>query len=198
MLRPPGCPLCGRKRPLRKHGTYPRNVCDLQFPPVLINILRYYCPGCGGTVSILPSFCLPRKQHSAGVVSLCLQLVLACGVSLRNVNRAYPGLSRVLAGVWLKQWSLSSNGIISVLRHQFGFAPQVADVCVGHNSSYITPVGLQAFFISCDLVCGDDIIFCHGRCGNPHTVKCDHRACAGILKGLQEEFSSLPFPVRLF
>ena len=176
---------------------YFRNVCDLLIFPVMIPILRYYCPGCGHTVSFLPSFCVPHKQYSAGVISLCLQLIFACGMSLRQLGKAYPKINRVLAGVWLKQWHFSSPGIIAVLRSQFGFNPEPADVCVEHTSSYITPESLEAFFISCDFVLSDDLISCHGLCGIPWNIKCDD-ACTGVIKGLQEKFSSLPFSVRLF
>ena len=198
ILRPSECPNCGRKHPLRKHGTYSRHVYCLFFAPVLINVLRYYCPSCGITVNVLPSFCLPRKRYSAGTVSLCLQLVLACGVSLRAANKAYPAVSRVLAGVWLKQWYLSSNGIISLLRNHFGFTTTSAELCTGHNSSYITPECLEAFFGSCDFALGYEIISCHGECGISGTVECEKRECSGILKTLQERFSVLSFPVRLF
>lgn len=198
ILRPSECPGCGRKHPLRRHGTYSRYVCDLLSEPVLIKILRYYCPACGVTVNILPSFCIPRKQYSAGAVSCCLQLILACGVSLRAVNKAYPAVSRVLAGVWLKQWYFSSNGIISLLRNHFGFTATPAESCMGHSSRYITPGSLEAFFGSCDFTLGCEIISCHGKCGITGAVECEKRECSGILKSLQERFSVLSFPVRLF
>jgi hypothetical protein len=38
-----------------------------------------------------------------------------------------------------------------VLRNYFDFKPQPADVCGGHNSSYISPESLESFFVSCDL-----------------------------------------------
>lgn len=192
------CPLCGRKHPLRRHGTYWRNVCDLLLAPVVIPILRYYCPACRHTVSFLPSFCIPRKQYSAGVISLCFQLIFACGVSIRQVSRASPVIKRVLAGVWLKQWHLSSPGIITVLRNHFNFEAQPAVICLGHSSFYITRESLEAFFVSSDFVSSDDLISCHGLCDVSGKIKCDDRACTGILKGLQERFSVLPFSVRLF
>jgi hypothetical protein len=164
----------------------------------MIPILRYYCADCGHTVSFLPSFCIPRKQYSAGVISLCFQLIFACGVSIRQVSRAYPVIKRVLAGVWLKQWHFSSPGIITVLRNLFSFEAQPAVICSGHNSSYITSESLEAFFVSSDFVSGDDLISCHGLCDISGEVKCYNQACTGILKGLQEKFSVLPFSVRLF
>ena len=198
VLRPLECPVCDRKHSLWGHGVYWRNVCDLLILPVLIPILRYYCPGCGHTVSFLPSFCVPRKQYSAGVISLCFQLVFACGVSFRQVSKAYPAISRILAGIWVKQWSFSSIETIAILRNHFGFHPEPADICSGHNSNCITPESLEAFFVSCDFVLSDSLTYCHGQCDILNSVECDNRACAGILKGLQEKFSSLPFSVRLF
>lgn len=180
------------------HGVYFRNVCDLLILPVLIPILRYYCPGCGHTVSFLPSFCVPRKQYSAGVISLCFQVIFACGVSLRQLGKAYPAINRVLVGVWLKQWSFSSPGIISILRNYFNFEAQSAIICSGHSSSYITRESLEAFFISCDFVLSDDLTSCHGLCDISGNIKCDDRACTGVIKGLQEKFSVLPLSVRLF
>ncbi len=198
ILRPLTCHECDRQHPLCVHGEYLRNVCDILIPPVLIPILRYYCPKCGHTVSFLPSFCVPRKQYSAGVISLCFQLVFACGVSLRQFGKAYPAINRVLAGLWIKQWHFSSPGIISVLRSHFGFTPEPSDVYSGHYSKYIIPESIEAFFISCDFVLSDDLSSCHGLCDISGNVKCDNRACTGMIKGLQEKFSSLPFSVRLF
>lgn len=197
ILRPSECPNCDKKHPLRKHGTYSRHVCGLFLAPVLIMVLRYYCPNCGKTVSVLPSFCIPHKRYSAGVVSCCLQLVLACTMSLKAVSKAYP-VSRVLAGVWLKQWSLSANNIISILYNNFDFNTTTAEVCTGHNSGYITPGSLEAFFGSSDFVLGHELVSCHGKCGIPGIVECEKRECSGIIQALQERFAGLPFPVQLF
>jgi hypothetical protein len=198
ILRPLECPVCGGKRPLRGHGVYFRNVCDLFILPVLIPILRYYCPGCGQTVSFLPSFCVPRKQYSAKVISLCFQLILSCAVSIRAASKSYPVIKRVLAGVWLKQWCFSSPGIITVLRNHFGIKPEPADVRSGHHSAYIVPASIEAFLISSDLVLGDQLTSCHGLCDGAEKIKCDNRPCGDILKCLQEKFIGLPFDVRLF
>jgi hypothetical protein len=192
------CSACCRKHPLHRHGTYSRNVYDLLLGFILIPILRYYCPRCGHTVSFLPSFCVPHKQYSAGVISLCFQLIFACGVSLRQLGKAYPVINRVLAGVWLKQWHFSSPGILAVLRSHFGFNPEAADICSGHHSKYIIPESLEAFFASSDFVLSNHITSCHGLCDTSEKIKCDDRACTVIFKGLQENFSTLDFSVRLF
>jgi len=119
ILRPLECPLCRRKHALHKHGTYNRYFYDLRFGISEIKILRYYCPGCGGTVSYLPSFAIPRRQFGAALISLCLQLVFVCGISLKGISRLHYGVSRVLVGTWLKHWNYSSIGIITVLRNHF-------------------------------------------------------------------------------
>ena len=119
-------------------------------------------------------------------------------MSLREVSKAYPAVSRFLAGVWLKQWHFSSNGIITVLRNHFGFAPAVADVLASHHSRYITPTSLEAFFSSCDFVLGHELVSCHGKCDVAGKVSCETRECSVIIKVLQERFSKLSFPVPLF
>ena len=67
------CPMCGRKHPLRKHGTYVRYFCDLAIDVQQINILRYYCPDCGNTVSFLPSFPVLKNWYQEALL-LNLQL----------------------------------------------------------------------------------------------------------------------------
>ena len=195
-LRPSECPLCNRKQPLRKHGTYKRYYCDFRFGISEIFILRYYCPDCGSTVSYLPSFAIPRRQFSASIISICLQLVFVCGISLSGIHRLYPVVGRVLIGTWLKSWHYSSNGIIAVLRNHFGKDPQSADICSWHNSKYITASALEAFFLGSDLVIGHELYKCDGKC-NPKASSCSSHICSGTLKGLQEIFLQLPFSVRL-
>jgi len=198
ILPPLACPVCGIKHPLWGHGEYWRNVCDLLSSPVMIPILRYYCSRCKHTVSFIPSFCVPHKQYSAGVISLCFQKIFACGVSLRQLGKSYPSINRVLAGVWLKQWHFSSGGIITVLRNHFGVKRESVDICTGHNSSYISSKSLEAFFVSSDFALSEDLTSCHGLCDVSGKIKCSNRACTGIIKVLQEKFSVLPFSVRLF
>jgi len=196
ILRPQVCPICNRKHLLRKHGTYRRYFCDLATGIQSINILRYYCSTCGGTISFLPSFALPRRQFSAAIISICLQLIFVCGVSLKRINRAYPCVSSVLAGSWLKRWYYSSRGIISVMRNYFGFHSQMADVCSYHTSKYITAESLEAFFIVSDFVIGDELYNCSGTC-SIQTSFCYQHYCSGILEEIQKEFFKLPFCVEL-
>jgi hypothetical protein len=123
-------------------------------------------------------------------------MVFICGMSLIQIGKLYPPASRVLIGTWLKSWHYSSNGIISVLRNHFGKKPLAADICSGHNSSYISGNALEAFFLSSDLVFGYELYTCDGKC-SPKASSCESYTCSEILKGLQEIFLTLPFSVRL-
>jgi hypothetical protein len=64
----PHCPYQGR---LRRHGFYQRNVLACQ-STLVIFIQRYFCPVCHHTVSLLPSFMIPRFQYSLGCIFFTL------------------------------------------------------------------------------------------------------------------------------
>jgi hypothetical protein len=130
------------------------------------------------------------------MVSICLQLIFVCGVSLNGVNRAYPGVSRILVGNWIKRWYYNSNGIISVMRNHLGIQPQKADVCSYHNSKYISEQSLEAFFIVSDFVIGYELCDCIGKC-NAEISSCVNRYCSGILESIQRAFLKLPLFVEL-
>jgi hypothetical protein len=76
------CPFCDDPHPLRVHGWYERYVI---LPPTegteQIPVRRLLCARVGRTVSLLPDFCLPRRQHGAGVLGLFLHGRVA-GLSL--------------------------------------------------------------------------------------------------------------------
>lgn len=160
----------------------------------MLPVLRYYCRKCGHTVSYLPSFAVPRRQFSAALISICLQLVFACGTSFRAIEKAYPSVKRVLVGNWIKSWYYSSKGIISVMRSMYKSDVMLCDVCSGHKSRYITPESLEAFYLVSDYVLGYELCECNGKCDSKASY-C--RACSEILKKIQEAFSDLPFKVSL-
>ena len=56
------CPICKAHKKLEGHGFYTRNIVLLKNSH-RISIRRYYCPSCGKTVSLLPSFLLPYFQY---------------------------------------------------------------------------------------------------------------------------------------
>ena len=55
------CPHC-RKDYLKKHGFYGRYLITVDFEGE-IKIRRYCCPECRKTVSLLPSFCHPKRTY---------------------------------------------------------------------------------------------------------------------------------------
>ena len=194
ILRPSVCPVCNAVHPLRKHGSYKRYICTVEGSELVISILRYYCPQCRHTVSYLPSFAVPRRQFSAALISICLQLVFACGSSFRGIERAYPSVSRILVGNWIKSWYYSSKGIISVMRSMYKSDVMLCDLCSGHKSLYITQESLESFYTVSDFVIGYELCNCNGKC-DYKVYSC--RDCSEILKKIQESFSSLPFKVQL-
>ncbi len=64
----PGCPYKGM---LYHHAFYSRNALALTGTYV-IWILRYYCPVCKRTFSLLPSFCAPYYQYTMGCIFFIL------------------------------------------------------------------------------------------------------------------------------
>ena len=164
--------------------------------PLLICILRYYCPDCGGTVSFLPSFAVPRRQYGAVVINICLQLAFVCGVSYAGINAQYPNVSRVLVGTWVKSWHYSSIGTITAMLNYFDQKRHKTDKCSCHKSKYISETSLEAFFIVSDFVIGDELCGCSGRCGSEY-YSCADRECSVIIKTMQEKFSSRSLCVPL-
>ena len=68
---PSRCPHCHNPVKLSKHGFYTRYIILLLFAGN-IRIRRYICLKCGLTVSMLPSFCIPRYQYGAEVIITAL------------------------------------------------------------------------------------------------------------------------------
>ncbi len=64
-----GCPFCSTLHLLWRHGTYTRQVLLPDPDPVeTIKVFRLYCAPTGRTVSLLPDFCLPRRQHGPAIL----------------------------------------------------------------------------------------------------------------------------------
>ena len=71
------CPLCPEGHRLRKHGTYKRQALfpDPEAPKILL-IYRLLCVRTGQTVSLLPDFCLPRRQYGPSILGLFIHSLL--------------------------------------------------------------------------------------------------------------------------
>ena len=57
------CPICGAEIKLYRHGFYSRNVVTRR-REYRVDICRYLCRSCRGTVSLLPAFLLPYFQQT--------------------------------------------------------------------------------------------------------------------------------------
>ncbi|MDR0324346.1 MAG: DUF6431 domain-containing protein [Treponema sp.] len=60
------CPQCGADY-LRKHGYYERHLITVGFEG-RIKIRRYRCRDCKKTVSLLPSFCHPKRTYGTEII----------------------------------------------------------------------------------------------------------------------------------
>jgi len=89
------CPFCEDGHALRLHGWYRRwALLPDPEPSGPIWVRRLYCPHARGTVSLLPDFCIPRRQHGPAILALFLKLFLAgmcLRQALRSVRREAPG-----------------------------------------------------------------------------------------------------------
>ena len=92
------CPFCDDRHRLHLHDWYERWAL-LPDPeePVRIPVRRLLCPGVGRTVSLLPDFCLPKRQHGPALLGRFLHAVAVLGTpllhALRRVREDAPGHS---------------------------------------------------------------------------------------------------------
>lgn len=93
---PERCPQKDCKAPIKmkKHGYYKRYVLITGFYGI-IRVRRYKCSICGRTVSMLPSFCIPRLLY--GVEIIILALLFAAEYSVNYAGTKWPGRARSLA-----------------------------------------------------------------------------------------------------
>jgi len=68
---------------LRLHGFYKRCSITPEYPEGRqVRIQRLYCPRTGRTVSLLPDFCHPRRQHGPAVIGMFLVALFIKGQTL--------------------------------------------------------------------------------------------------------------------
>ena len=94
------CPHCGRAGVLN-HGHYDRKS-DRSGELNPISILRFFCPHCRKTHSVLPE-CIPPKRWYLWDIQQSVLFKIISGESMRTVSRSeQPGLSTCKR--WLKQF----------------------------------------------------------------------------------------------
>jgi hypothetical protein len=127
--RPAYCQSCGLSG-VWAHGCYVRK-CDRGLPESTnktILIPRYYCPGCRGTCSRLPSCIAPRRWYLWCIQQQAL-LALLLGESIRSVSSHFTlgrhTLRRWLS--WLHQKDLSYRFILATHFPTLGCHPWWGD-----------------------------------------------------------------------
>jgi len=66
------CPFCAEKHRLRLHGHYRRHALLPDGRTEVIAVRRLLCARVGRTVSLLPDFCIPRRQHGPAILGTFL------------------------------------------------------------------------------------------------------------------------------
>jgi hypothetical protein len=85
------CPLCPDGHRLRLHGRYRRQALFPQEEAAKnLAIHRLLCTRTGRTVSLLPDFCLPRRQHGPSILGLFLHAVIRGAGHLKALMRLRP------------------------------------------------------------------------------------------------------------
>src|SRR6058998_509076 len=89
------CPFCKKEHPLRLHGWYTRFFLPPETGEVhLVPVRRLLCQRTGQTLSLLPDFCLPYRQHGPGILALFLGGLLKGLRLLSALQKARPDATR--------------------------------------------------------------------------------------------------------
>lgn len=96
------CPSCYARARLHGHGWYARNGLPSWECTLRLMIRRLLCPVCEQTVSLLPSFLLPRFQYT---VEFIVKALLGMVKSYRELFRFY----------W-RRWLGNANRVLAALR----------------------------------------------------------------------------------
>jgi hypothetical protein len=77
------CPFCPDRHRLRRSGHYRRwALLPDPEPRKHIPVLRLRCSKTGRTVSLLPGFCIPRRQHGPAILGVFLDGFVRLGLGL--------------------------------------------------------------------------------------------------------------------
>jgi hypothetical protein len=104
---------------LKKHGFYDRYLITLNFEGE-IKIRRYYCGHCKKTISLLPSFCHPRRTYGTAAIIRFLKefynnMVTVCVVTLTILKETGIECSRQLLLQYRRRIEQNLNKLIMEL-----------------------------------------------------------------------------------
>lgn len=102
------CPICDEAGPLHCHGSYDRGITGCTGRVIQIPVARFFHPGCGRTISYLPSFAFSYRLVQAATFEAFLDGILGRRdvQSREDLLRQYrqrmlayePELRRVIGG----------------------------------------------------------------------------------------------------
>ncbi len=98
MSAPLECEICGRIGRLHRHGKYSRWLRST-LKLLEISIARFFCPGCGGTTSLLPDFALSYRLMGVELVDLFFRVE-----SKERVDFCFADLLRGYLRRWETWW----------------------------------------------------------------------------------------------
>jgi transposase-like protein len=125
------CPQC-KGDYLKKHGYYDRYLITVEFEGE-IKIKRYYCPACKKTVSLLPSFCHPKRTYGTEAIILFLKeyydkIIAVCRTIINILQISGMECSRQLLRHYRRRMEKNLTGLIMAITDAFGLrAPPVTE-----------------------------------------------------------------------
>lgn len=87
------CPFCAEKHRLRLHGHYRRRVLLPDGHTAVVPVRRLLCAQVGRTVSLLPDFCMPRRQHGPAILGTFLARYAEGEALTAALRAAHPAAS---------------------------------------------------------------------------------------------------------
>jgi len=87
-----GCKNCGYQGRLHRHGFYYRNAITI-YTVHRVAIIRYKCPSCHKTSSLLPSFLIPYHQYTFDSIFLCLSYLFIAHKSYLEIAASFHGFN---------------------------------------------------------------------------------------------------------
>lgn len=132
------CPFCPDHHRLELLGWYQRYALfpgDLDFH---LPIRRLVCRQTGKTVSLLPDFCIPRRQHGPAILGLFLAAVLIQGLSLlKALQQQRPSVTvHSVAQSLLAGFSRRQSHLRTYLAQTFPRFPEAPNSVQPHYRSH--------------------------------------------------------------
>lgn len=116
------CPFCREQHRLRLHGDYHRHVLVDAEQSASVPVRRLLCVHTGKTVSLLPDFCIPRRQHGPSILGPFLAGYAGGQSLLAALQSARPDAANHSVAQSLLRGFLARSGPIrtylSHLRHR--------------------------------------------------------------------------------